>query len=293
MGLLDNSGDILLDCVLTDTGRERLAKGDGSFKVVKFALGDDEIDYSLYNSSHPSGSAYYDQEIMQTLVFEAFTNNASAMNSKLITNPRANLLYLPTLKINEFQTPRNPTDQLWIVAVDSDTYETEFPSVKTGVMAGVDKITNALQVDQGLDTAEIPPAYGIGDLIETQYIIRMDNRYGRVVSQSGVPANVSYIDDDNIATYFLNYGSDTQFIWRNTNQQTSAGKETIAGPRGTTLIFAIQSTLDLIQSDFLFTQTGTAKTYVNACYIIDTLVRVEGITTGSRIDIPVRFAKKQ
>ncbi len=38
MGFLDNSGDIILDAVLTDTGRMRLAKGDGSFKIVKFAL---------------------------------------------------------------------------------------------------------------------------------------------------------------------------------------------------------------------------------------------------------------
>ena len=43
MAFLDNSGDIILDAVLTDTGRLRLAQGDGSFKISKFALGDDEI----------------------------------------------------------------------------------------------------------------------------------------------------------------------------------------------------------------------------------------------------------
>ena len=48
MGFLDNSGDIILDAVLTDTGRFRLAKGDGSFRITKFALGDDEIDYTKY-----------------------------------------------------------------------------------------------------------------------------------------------------------------------------------------------------------------------------------------------------
>ena len=58
MAFLDNSGDIILDAVLTDTGRMRLAKGDGTFKIVKFSLADDEIDYSLFNKSHPSGSAY-------------------------------------------------------------------------------------------------------------------------------------------------------------------------------------------------------------------------------------------
>ena len=99
MAFLDNSGDIILDAVLTDTGRFRLAKGDGSFKIVKFALGDDEINYGSYNKNHPSGSAYYDLEILQTPILEAFTNNTSLMNSKLISIPRTNLLYLPVLKL--------------------------------------------------------------------------------------------------------------------------------------------------------------------------------------------------
>ena len=79
MGFLDNSGDIILDAVLTDLGRKRLA--EGNFQITKFALGDDEIDYGLYDKNHPSGSAYYDLEILQTPVLEAFTNN---MSSQLI-----------------------------------------------------------------------------------------------------------------------------------------------------------------------------------------------------------------
>ena len=97
MAFLDNSGDIILDAVLTDTGRARLAKGDGTFKITKFALGDDEIDYSLYNKAHASGSAYYDLEIMQTPLLEAFTNNTSSMKHKLISLPRTNLLFLPEM----------------------------------------------------------------------------------------------------------------------------------------------------------------------------------------------------
>ena len=77
MEFLDNSGDIILDAVLTDTGRMRLAKGDGTFKIVKFALGDDEIDYGLFNKDDTRGSAYYDLDIMQTPILEAFTNNTS------------------------------------------------------------------------------------------------------------------------------------------------------------------------------------------------------------------------
>ena len=56
MGFLDNSGDIILDAVLTDLGRKRLA--EGSFSISRFALGDEEINYALYNKNHPRGSAY-------------------------------------------------------------------------------------------------------------------------------------------------------------------------------------------------------------------------------------------
>ena len=71
MAFLDNSGDIILDAVLTETGRRHMA--NGNFKITKFALGDDEIDYGLYNKNHPSGSAYYDLSILQTPIMEAFT----------------------------------------------------------------------------------------------------------------------------------------------------------------------------------------------------------------------------
>ena len=107
MAFLDNSGDIILDAVLTDTGRFRLAKGDGSFKISKFALGDDEIDYSLYKPNHSSGSAYYDLQVLQTPVLEAFTNNTSAMKSFLISISRTNLLYLPEMILHEQSTNIN------------------------------------------------------------------------------------------------------------------------------------------------------------------------------------------
>ena len=81
MGFLDNSGDIILDAVLTDVGRKRMA--EGQFKIAKFALGDDEIDYSLYNADHPSGSAYYDLEILQSPVMEAATKQASSIKYRI------------------------------------------------------------------------------------------------------------------------------------------------------------------------------------------------------------------
>ena len=97
MGFLDNSGDIILDAVLTDHGRQVLSRGDGSFQITKFALGDEEIDYSLYNTAHASGSAYYDLQILQTPVLESFTDNAASMKSKLVTYESFDLLFLPLL----------------------------------------------------------------------------------------------------------------------------------------------------------------------------------------------------
>ena len=101
MGFLDNSGDIILDAVLTDAGRARLAAGDGTFKIVKYAFADDEIDYAKWDGDHTNGTPYYDIEILKTPVLEAFTNNTSLMKSKLISIARNNLLYLPVVQINE------------------------------------------------------------------------------------------------------------------------------------------------------------------------------------------------
>ena len=85
MAFLDNSGDIILDAVLTDLGRERLSRGDGSLRIEKFALGDDEINYSLYDKNNASGSAYYALQILQTPVLEALTNTAASLKSRLIS----------------------------------------------------------------------------------------------------------------------------------------------------------------------------------------------------------------
>lgn len=87
MGYLDSS-IITVDAVLTKKGRECLAKGDGSFNISQFALADDEIDYTLYNPSHPSGSAYYGQAIENMPLMEAFVDENQCMKYKLVTLPR-------------------------------------------------------------------------------------------------------------------------------------------------------------------------------------------------------------
>jgi hypothetical protein len=87
MGYLNNNV-VTVDAILTKKGRELLARGDGSFRITQFALADDEVDYTLFNPNHPSGSAYYGEAIENMPVLEAFPDETQIMKYKLTTLPR-------------------------------------------------------------------------------------------------------------------------------------------------------------------------------------------------------------
>lgn len=295
MAFLDNSGDIIIDAVLTDTGRYRLAKGDGSFSIVKFALGDDEVDYALYNATASSGRR--DLEVMQTPILEAFTNNGSSMKSKLVSIPRNNILYMPVLKANnDKQDALNDEFNMYVVAVDENTENSTNQTAATPYLFGENVAAGkGLRIDQGIDNNAISPKFSIeSDLLETQYIIEIDNRLGKIVSQNGPAARVAYVDDDNIASYYLTLGTDPSYVRENTNTSPST---VIAGPRGTTLEFTIQSSIELNSSSYLFTQLGGTTTIsgdsgLGTVMYIDSTVRIQGATTGASVDLPIRFIKK-
>jgi hypothetical protein len=87
MGYLNNTV-VTVDAILTTKGRQLLAQNNGSFRITQFALADDEIDYTLYNPTHPSGSAYYGEAIINMPLLEAFPNETQVMKYKLTTLPR-------------------------------------------------------------------------------------------------------------------------------------------------------------------------------------------------------------
>ena len=296
MAFFDNSGDIILDAVLTDTGRMRLAKGDGSFNITKFALSDDEIDYANYIAN--TGSAYADLQILQTPVLEAFTNNGSSMKSKLISISDNNLLFLPIIKLNEIfsgDVDRHGNDQ-YTVAVNTTT-EDKF-STTHKVMSGENPADNPryVRIDQGLDTTSFSPSRTLSSALnETQYIIEIDNRLGTIIGKStSTSAPLSYIDDDDIASYFVST-SNAEFVYDNPITNVDSTTQAIAGPRGTVLEFKIGSSLDLSDGAYFddlgatvsMTDDGGTSTYK----YIDTFVRIQGATTGYRLDIPVRFVR--
>lgn len=311
MGFLDNSGDIILDVVLTDHGRMLLAKGDGSFQITKFALGDEEIDYSLYNKLHPSGSAYYDLDILQTPVLEAFTNNGSTMKTRLQTYTNMELLFLPVLRLNTSVSINKPSSNgAFMIPVNAETEDNNGSnttktgigrnsdgSIREGFLFGESLIGSVIKVDQGLDTTEISPKRRLDDeLKETSYTVQMDNRLCKLVDSQGTLAAFDYLDDDNIAYYTVDLG-DT-FVTEITDDTVSAS-EVIRGPRGTSLQFRLQSSMDLNTSSYLFEQLGSETTMtaedgattVDVLYI-DSNIRIVGVKTGVMIDVPVRFLRK-
>lgn len=103
MGYLDNSS-VTVDAILTRRGRELLSRNDGSFRITQFALGDDEIDYTLYNENHPDGSQFFGEAIENLPIVEAFPDENNIMIHKLVTLPRGTTkLPIVTANVSKIQ----------------------------------------------------------------------------------------------------------------------------------------------------------------------------------------------
>jgi hypothetical protein len=151
MGFQDNSVDIFIDAVLTDEGRQRLARNDGTFAIVRWRPADDEIDYRFWNGL--TGSDSKDLKILDTPVFEAFTNEGVALRYPLITIRNARLQFLPTLVAKGTGLGANST-----IALKEQT---------DSVGGGVDVTV----------TQEIPRSQTIlpAEIIDVNYQVELDN----------------------------------------------------------------------------------------------------------------------
>jgi hypothetical protein len=120
MGYLDNT-TITVDAILTKKGREKLASGQ-SLNITQFALGDDEIDYALYDAAHPKGSAFYDASIKATPILEASPDETQVLKYKLVTLPK-NTTKIPQVSLN-------------VTTVAARTTSGQFPITPTTSPAG-------------------------------------------------------------------------------------------------------------------------------------------------------------
>lgn len=98
MGYL-NKETVTVDAILTKCGRELLAQGNGAFNITKFAVADDEIDYSLYDTAHPLGTQYYGAAIENMPIVEASPNAVQNLRSKLLTPEGSNINALPVVAL--------------------------------------------------------------------------------------------------------------------------------------------------------------------------------------------------
>lgn len=300
MAFLDNSGDIILDAVLTDAGRKRLSLGDGSFVVSKFALGDDEIDYSLYNPLPASGSGYQDLRILKLPVLEAFTNNTSTLLSKLLTYADNSLDYLPVVRLNNDLAWTSSTaggngaptggyflavNQTTVNNVDADGQALQ--GYLKGAPADINQGLATIGFDQGLIVPTEPLGYLRDfnrELVETSYIIEVDNRLITLSDpQTFVSATPSFIDDDSVASYYVSLGTDNNFFaqqpngmaggsWSNNYEivgqppnETVVGSpivpdRTTGGKIGSRIGMALVPSLRVQTGNELFTQMGGTVT---------------------------------
>lgn len=290
---LDNSGDIILDAVLTDYGRKKLAAGDGSFNITKFAFGDDEIDYKLFDITASTGPLQ-DATLMSTPILEAFTNNAASLKSKLLSIPDNTKLFLPILAINTNISKTFGFNNLYtgyVVPVDTAALaSTTTLSASNVYGAG----TNAFNIEQGLDSVDLSPTVRIeASLLETEYNIFIDDRLGYVTTSNAVTEQLPVsVDDDNIATYKFS-NDNTTFVENISIEQNATPTSIIKGHKGTRLKFNIKPRLGLQTTNTLFTKLGSELDLVasKTFRVIKTSVKVVGVNTGYSLDIPVLFAK--
>ena len=87
MGFLNNT-TVTVDAILTKKGRELLAQGTEAFNITKFALADDEVDYNLFDVTHPNGSDFFGKVIENMPLLEAIPDENHVMRYKLITLPK-------------------------------------------------------------------------------------------------------------------------------------------------------------------------------------------------------------
>jgi hypothetical protein len=111
MAYIDNLS-ITVDAVFTKRGRELLAKG-GNLNITSFALADDEIDYTLYDSNHPNGSAFFDIALRNTPIFEPLTDETQIMKYKLVTlNQGVTAIPVITIAQDKILVPKDYTGDI-------------------------------------------------------------------------------------------------------------------------------------------------------------------------------------
>jgi len=167
MGYLDNSS-VTVDAILTLKGRELLAKGGNDFNITQFALGDDEIDYSLWNTDHPLGTAYYGTVIENMPILEAIPDESQALRYKLISLPK-NTQNIPVISVGATSITLTSPGQISTIDPTTVNYVGNTTLGYTAILS--DNTVCDIQVTKPLQTQFVPtaPRY-VGDNADAQSV---------------------------------------------------------------------------------------------------------------------------
>ena len=193
MGFLNNA-TVTVDAILTKKGRELLAQGTSAFNITKFALADDEVDYRLWDVTHPNGSDYYGTVIENMPLLEAFPDENHVMRYKLVTLPKSTQA-MPILEVAQSAVILRRLNSVSIIN----------PSTQNG----------------SDDTL------GYTFILHNQSVARLRVRAGAQVSAGGttVPFFLDEDDLDSNGAQQMVYKYDTRFLDANANQLSGGETE--------------------------------------------------------------------
>ena len=180
MGYLEHStNNIIVDAVLTDTGRQLLSANDGSFRIVQFALSDEEVDYGIISKF---GRNVGQEKIEKnTPVLEAPTRANLGQKYRLVSLSNTYLTHLPNLALT-FGTS----------TVDTST---EIATLKKNV-SGQGTAAVIYTVEPTIGTAVDD------ELLDEFFFVEVNNIFLEVKN-----ANIDIINVDNTVVYRVGTGT--------------------------------------------------------------------------------------
>lgn len=308
MAFLTNQTTVI-DAILTDEGRRRLA--EGTFEIASFALSDDEIVYSKAQQTN------YLSKFNTTPIFEAISENSKAIKYKLLTLD-GDYTHLTSTSLVKEKGPQNGTPQAtgnnagyYVIIATEATYDDHYQgaspaTLPDGFLPGYSKRlisvseNNYIKIDHGInddssDNGIYPFDQALpSELSETQFMIHLDYRLGRIITTDNIELRPNYIDDDFIATYMITTNSYPDFFETLINEQSASP---IKGARGLRLKLPvaaatnINTASDTIWNDLGRNITGFFSNGTTTAKAIDAVLEIQGMTTSVNITIPLRFVK--
>lgn len=200
MGFLSNdyiNGTIVLDCVLTDLGRQLISRGDGSFAPTKFSVADDGIDYTLWDSNSPGAE---DAKIITTPTLEAFINEQFAFMNPAMSCDVPNLRYLPVISTDPSSVTKYYRDAIknaFVITVLEKMITNDVASIPSSIWdpSWIVQMDDDLLYAENLDVVNIS-AYNVASYMSPSESTSISN-----VNQSTVRIRSREVRSEQWSTY--------------------------------------------------------------------------------------------